>query len=64
MGIKIRHAFRSDAVKILRLLHELAAYEDESDAVQATVESLQKTIAFAPEHGKPNEASTPVERIR
>ncbi|KAH7268099.1 acyl-CoA N-acyltransferase, partial [Fusarium solani] len=39
-----------EAVEILRLVHELAAYENQSDAVQATAKSLQKTIAFAPRH--------------
>ncbi|WAO91659.1 N-acetyltransferase domain-containing protein [Fusarium falciforme] len=63
MSITVRHAFRSDAVEILRLVHELAAYENQSDAVQATVESLQKTIAFAPEHDIPNEPPIAIEHL-
>ena len=52
-----------EAVEIPRLVHELAAYENQSDAVQATAKSLQKTIAFAPEHGKPNKASSAIEHL-
>ncbi|KAF7561799.1 hypothetical protein G7046_g2343 [Stylonectria norvegica] len=44
----IRHARREDAPAILGLIQELADYEHESDAVKATVQTLQDTIAFAP----------------
>lgn len=37
-----------EASTILDLIQELADYEHESDAVKATVETLQATIAFAP----------------
>ncbi|KAH7163441.1 N-acetyltransferase [Dactylonectria estremocensis] len=44
----IRHARREDAPVILQLIQELADYEREPDAVKATVQSLEETIAFAP----------------
>ncbi|ESZ95227.1 N-acetyltransferase ats1 [Sclerotinia borealis F-4128] len=44
----IRHACREDIPGILTLIQELAAYEHESESVQATAESLSKTLAFAP----------------
>ncbi|KEY74056.1 hypothetical protein S7711_02646 [Stachybotrys chartarum IBT 7711] len=44
----IRHARREDAPIILDLIRELADYEHELDAVKATVETLENTIAFAP----------------
>ncbi|KAK0385609.1 hypothetical protein NLU13_6786 [Sarocladium strictum] len=44
----LRHARREDAKQILGLIQELADYEKESDAVEATVDTLQATIAFAP----------------
>jgi ribosomal protein S18 acetylase RimI-like enzyme len=43
------------------LIQELADYEKESDAVKATVETLQNTIAFAPSDATgPNTSSIPV----
>jgi len=47
-GTVIRHARREDVPIILQLIQELADYEKEGDAVEATIESLTKTIAFAP----------------
>ncbi|KAI5457044.1 N-acetyltransferase [Mariannaea sp. PMI_226] len=44
----IRHARREDAPIILQLIQELADYEKEPDAVKATVETIENTIAFAP----------------
>ncbi|KAI9052995.1 hypothetical protein LZ554_003265 [Drepanopeziza brunnea f. sp. 'monogermtubi'] len=44
----IRHARREDVPTILQLIQELAAYEKESDAVEATPALLLQTIAFAP----------------
>ncbi|KAK7748229.1 Peroxygenase 1 [Diatrype stigma] len=38
----------TDVPTILELIRELADYEHELDAVEATVESLSNTIAFAP----------------
>lgn len=38
----------TDVPTILELIRELADYEHELDAVEATVESLSSTIAFAP----------------
>jgi hypothetical protein len=37
-----------DVPTILQLIQELADYEKESDAVEATHESLLNTLAFAP----------------
>ncbi|KAI9163895.1 N-acetyltransferase ats1 [Paramyrothecium foliicola] len=49
-----------DAPIILSLIQELADYERESDAVKATVETLQNTIAFAPSDAPiPNTSSVP-----
>ncbi|POR39051.1 Acetyltransferase [Tolypocladium paradoxum] len=45
----VRHARRQDAPAILELIQGLADYEKEPDAVEATVETLQNTIAFAPD---------------
>ena len=42
------------------MIQELADYERESDAVKATVETLQETIAFAPSSATgPNKSSIP-----
>ncbi|KAL7937336.1 acyl-CoA N-acyltransferase [Trichoderma chlorosporum] len=43
----IRHAYREDVPTILGFIQDLADYEKESDAVKATVQSLENTIAFA-----------------
>ncbi|KAK5996925.1 N-acetyltransferase ats1 [Cladobotryum mycophilum] len=57
----IRHARREDAPTILALIQGLADYEKEPDAVEATVESLENTIAFAPsETTSPTSSSLPV----
>lgn len=45
---------------ILRFIQDLADYEKESDAVQATVETLENTIAFAPSGVTSPENSLPV----
>ncbi|KAG5927313.1 hypothetical protein E4U42_002372 [Claviceps africana] len=45
----VRHARRKDAPVILDLIRGLALYEKEPDAVEATVETLLNTIAFAPD---------------
>ena len=42
------------------MIQELADYEKESDAVEATVESLQATIAFAPADAVYDPNSVPV----
>ncbi|PSS16761.1 hypothetical protein M430DRAFT_141123 [Amorphotheca resinae ATCC 22711] len=47
-GVVVRHAVREDVPVILQLIQELADYEKESDAVEATHESLLNTLAFAP----------------
>jgi len=47
-GVIIRHATREDVPIILQLIQELADYEKEPDAVEATHESLLNTLAFAP----------------
>ncbi|KAH8596062.1 acyl-CoA N-acyltransferase [Bisporella sp. PMI_857] len=44
----IRHATAEDVPTILRLIRELASYENELDAVEATEETLLQTLAFAP----------------
>lgn len=46
-GVVVRHAVREDVPTILQLIQELADYERESDAVEATHETLLNTIAFA-----------------
>ncbi|PFH57493.1 hypothetical protein XA68_15006 [Ophiocordyceps unilateralis] len=46
--VTVRHACREDVPTILGLIKALAEYEKEPNAVEATVESLQNTIAFAP----------------
>jgi ribosomal protein S18 acetylase RimI-like enzyme len=54
------HCRIADAPIILDLIQELADYERESDAVEATVETLQNTIAFAPSDAPvPNTSSIP-----
>ncbi|KAH7324940.1 acetyltransferase [Stachybotrys elegans] len=56
----VRHARREDASLILEMIRELAEYEHELDTVQATVETLQETIAFAPSTDTgPNTSSIP-----
>ncbi|CAJ2512547.1 Uu.00g055620.m01.CDS01 [Anthostomella pinea] len=51
----VRHARREDVPTILQLIRELADYEHELDAVEATEATLLSTIAFAPD----NAESTP-----
>ncbi|KAG4442378.1 hypothetical protein IFR05_002156 [Cadophora sp. M221] len=46
--VLIRHARREDIPTILQLIQELADYEKEPSAVEATPELLTSTIAFAP----------------
>ncbi|PVH82166.1 acetyltransferase [Cadophora sp. DSE1049] len=46
--VTIRHAHREDVPTILQLIQELADYEKEPNAVEATPELLASTIAFAP----------------
>ncbi|KAF1939812.1 acetyltransferase [Clathrospora elynae] len=41
----IRHATREDVPTILSLIHELAAYENATDKVDATEESLTRTLS-------------------
>ncbi|KFH41217.1 N-acetyltransferase-like protein [Hapsidospora chrysogenum ATCC 11550] len=48
MEAVVRHARREDVPTILEIIQELADYENESDAVKATVGTLEATIAFAP----------------
>jgi GNAT superfamily N-acetyltransferase len=48
-----------DVPEILAMIQELALYEKEPDAVEATVESLSKTLAFAPHPEIFAGASTP-----
>ncbi|TWU79085.1 hypothetical protein ED733_008682 [Metarhizium rileyi] len=55
----VRHARREDASVILELIQALADYEKEPDAVEATVESLERTIAFAPSDSAGNDATFP-----
>ncbi|KAI1128951.1 acetyltransferase [Nemania abortiva] len=47
---KVRHARREDIPSILLMIRELADYEHELDAVEATEASLSATIAFAPDN--------------
>ncbi|KAI2468506.1 N-acetyltransferase [Annulohypoxylon bovei var. microspora] len=47
---KVRHARREDVPTILELIRELADYEHELDAVEATETTLLSTIAFAPDN--------------
>ncbi|KAG0045490.1 hypothetical protein BGZ83_009311 [Gryganskiella cystojenkinii] len=58
-GIIVRPATPSDVGAILSLIHELAKYEREpASTVEATEESLLKTLRFTPSHpGSQNLAS-------
>ncbi|KAI0595722.1 N-acetyltransferase [Biscogniauxia sp. FL1348] len=47
---KVRHARREDVPAILEMIRELADYEHELDAVEATEATLLSTIAFAPDN--------------
>jgi len=47
-GSVIRFARREDVPTILQLIQELADYEKEPNAVEATPQTLLNTIAFAP----------------
>ncbi|PMD62731.1 GCN5-related N-acetyltransferas-like protein [Hyaloscypha bicolor E] len=47
-GVVVRHARREDVHTILQLIQELADYENEPNAVEATPESLLNTLSFAP----------------
>ncbi|KAI0188607.1 acetyltransferase [Xylaria flabelliformis] len=47
---KVRHARREDIPSILLMIRELADYEHELDAVEATEAKLGATIAFAPDN--------------
>ncbi|ODA82732.1 hypothetical protein RJ55_01241 [Drechmeria coniospora] len=51
--VTVRHAIRKDAPAILELIRGLADYEKEPDAVEATVKTLESTIAFASSNGGP-----------
>ncbi|KAK7424823.1 Peroxygenase 1 [Neonectria magnoliae] len=53
----IRHARQEDAPVILQLIQELADYEREPDAVKATVQTIEDTIAFAPSSAPDTETS-------
>ncbi|KAI1824042.1 acetyltransferase [Xylaria intraflava] len=46
---QVRHARRKDLPAILQMIRELADYEHELDAVEATETSLAATIALAPD---------------
>lgn len=52
----VRHARQEDIPTILSLIRELADYEHELSAVEATEEKIQATVAFAP--SDPNMVST------
>ncbi|POS72323.1 acetyltransferase [Diaporthe helianthi] len=54
----VRHARRQDIPAILGLVKELADYEHELASVEATVEKLGSTIAFAPSELSPVEPTT------
>ncbi|KAI0467703.1 acetyltransferase [Xylaria cf. heliscus] len=47
---KVRHARREDIQSILLMIRELADYEHELNAVEATEAKLDATIAFAPDN--------------
>lgn len=49
----------SDAPVILQLIRALALYEKEPDAVEATIETLENTIAFAPPDSAGGDATVP-----
>ncbi|PHH92459.1 hypothetical protein CDD83_7312 [Cordyceps sp. RAO-2017] len=55
----VRHARREDIPAILELIQALADYEKEPDAVEATAETLQNTIAFAPSDASSDSAAAP-----
>ncbi|KAG6010715.1 hypothetical protein E4U43_008539 [Claviceps pusilla] len=55
----VRHARRKDAPVILQLIKALALYEKEPDAVEATIETLENTIAFAPPDSAGDDAAVP-----
>lgn len=56
----VRHARKEDCPLILQLIQELADYEKESAANQATVPTLEATIAFAPSDATgPKTSTTP-----
>jgi len=42
MDFTIRHAVAGDMPKVLRLVHELAVFEKEADAVEITVDDLKR----------------------
>ncbi|KAL6880887.1 acetyltransferase-like protein [Trichoderma novae-zelandiae] len=56
----VRHARREDVPTILGFIQALADYEKEPDAVLATVETLESTIAFAPSGVTSPQDSLPV----
>ncbi|CAH0058408.1 unnamed protein product [Clonostachys solani] len=56
----VRHARREEAQIILDMIQELADYERESDAVKATVQTIQETVAFAPDNATSDSPSAPV----
>ena len=55
----------SDVSHILAMIKELAAYEEASDSVEATEESLRRTLTFAPSagHSNPGFAKTLILRL-
>ncbi|QPH05293.1 hypothetical protein C2857_002999 [Epichloe festucae Fl1] len=55
----VRHARRQDAPVILELIKALALYEKEPDAVEATLETIESTIAFAPSDSAGDDATVP-----
>ncbi|KAG6001094.1 hypothetical protein E4U21_004694 [Claviceps maximensis] len=55
----VRHARRKDAPVILELIHALALYEKQPDAVEATIETLESTIAFASSDSAGDDATVP-----
>ncbi|KAH8780330.1 acyl-CoA N-acyltransferase [Diaporthe sp. PMI_573] len=57
-GALVRHARRQDIPAILGLIKELADYEHELASVEATVEKLDSTVAFAPSELSPGEPTT------
>ncbi|KAL2070812.1 hypothetical protein VTL71DRAFT_13838 [Oculimacula yallundae] len=57
-GVLIRHACREDIPSILQLIRELAIYEKEPDAVEATPELLESSIAFAPSPSSTSSSTT------
>ncbi|PHH60017.1 hypothetical protein CDD81_2185 [Ophiocordyceps australis] len=59
-NVVVRHACREDAPVILELIRALATYEKQPDAVEATVQSLLDTIAFAPSTDKSLSVTNPV----